>query len=196
MGWKEFVMARLLALLVSVAVPLSSVSGLQIDGREIPLAGVGGTGDSVSYLLVDFGGAEPPGGSYLFSYHYDGAPTAAAMLQELSGATELMADMVDHGFGRFVTGLAVGADHDVPVFADDSRYWEYWLGDYDPNDGGRVTWNSAEFGISDRQLTPGSLDGWYASTGGIVPSFTLPEPAASASWVFMVVAAMARRRLA
>jgi len=145
---------------------------LTVNGREVPLMASVGAGARVSYLLVDFGGATPPGNSYLFAYYYDNlgpAKTGLDLIQELTANTDLNSDLQDFGFGAFVRMLEVeGVVGDTPNFATDGRYWEYWLGS---SQDGIVQWSSAPIGISDRLLTDGSVDGWYASTGGVRPLF-------------------------
>lgn len=149
--------------------------GLMVNHREIPVFATTGDGSSVSYMLVDFGGATPPGDSYLFAYYYDtGTPakTGLDLISDLSFSTPLDVELQNFGFGEFVAGLGIEeVITDMPQFSADGRYWEYWLGSYSASAGGAVTWASSPIGITDRILTNGSIDGWYASRGGVKPRF-------------------------
>ncbi|MDA1177347.1 MAG: hypothetical protein O2931_00985 [Planctomycetota bacterium] len=149
--------------------------GLMVNHREIPVFATTGDGGSVSYLLVDFGGATPAGDSYLFAYYYDiGTPakTGLDLINDLSFSTPLDVELQNFGFGEFVAGLGIeNVITDMPQFSADGRYWEYWLGSHSASAGGTVIWASSQIGISDRILTNGSIDGWYASRGGVKPRF-------------------------
>lgn len=167
---------------------------LMIDGREVPLHYETGTGPNTAYTLVDFGGADPAGDRYLLAYHFDGSVTSAEMLQALDAAGDLNLNLLDFGFGLFVNRIEVGEDLDEPAFAEDERYWEFWLGSYDSAQGGQVLWESSLVGINDRTLQNQTVDGWYASKGGTQPQFPVPEPIGGSLGVALATAAWFLRR--
>lgn len=148
---------------------------LVVDGHSVPLIAEAGDGSQISYLLIDFGGAKPPGGKYAFAYHYDGAKTGEDLLTQIDLSVELLTiDYQDFGdLGSFVSGITMDQDTDTPDFGVDQRYWVYWQGEYRSANGGSVQWKVADDGIRQRQLTANSIDGWYASDGSIAPSFPL-----------------------
>lgn len=169
---------RRAGVLIAIALCWSSCQSvnatlLVIGGREVPLVAEAGDGSMVSFLLIDFGGAQPPGGQYAFAYHYDGVKTGEDLLTQVDFSVDsLTVEYQDFGdLGAFVSTMTVDRDTDTPDFGVDQRYWVYWLGEYQAANGGSVTWKAAEDGIRQRQLSANSIDGWYASTGAIAPRF-------------------------
>ena len=122
-----------------------------------------GTGDNVSYHVVDF---ESTGGeSFAFAYHFDG-PTASAhdALLAIDAGGDLVYDYTIYDFGGgpipFADNFSYLSDVGNPAV-----YWSYSLGSY-PVFGSDVVWSGAPTGAGEQMLTDGSWHGWYNGFNG------------------------------
>ena len=145
-------------------------------------------------MIVDFG--HTGGSSYAFAYNWDvpAAPsdplTSHDMLVAVAAATLFDADITSSEFGAFVSNFTMGSD-----VGDPGNFWSFSLGEViDPG----VAWTSAPFGIDDRELADGSLDGWYNgftdTFDAIPPSVPTTQVPAPATLALTGVLALAGRR--
>ncbi len=145
-----------------------------------------GTGANTAYFVVDFGGNG--GGIHGFGYHWDGTQTADNAMLAIDTAGAL--DMTTNNFGSasqpnlFIDRLTDLPDTDLPDFSVDSRFWHFWLGNYDAS---TVGWSESNYGISGRDfitgdvvqtLANGGFYGFYASANATPPRLPIavPEP--------------------
>jgi len=156
-----------------------------------------GTGANTSYVIIDF--AETGGNSHAFAFQWDTpmAPmdplTSTDMLNAIEAATLLDADIVSSEFGSFVNNFSFDGDVGNP-----DNFWSFTLGEViDPG----VEWTAPPFGIDDRELADGSLDGWYNgftdefdSIPPSVPTTQVPSPMSLAIMSATLVRLRRRRR--
>ena len=175
----------------ALATPLVSVP---LPGGYFDSQYSAGSGANTAYFVVDFGMAG--GGTYGFVYHWDGTDTADNAMLAIDAAGAL--DMAYNDFGSpgepnlFISKLTYPPDSDEPDFNVDSRFWDYFLGNYASVD---VNWTESNIGISGRDFNgdvvqtlddggfygfrADALDENFATVGGppILP-VAAPEPAA------------------
>ncbi|BCW99219.1 MAG: hypothetical protein KatS3mg024_2046 [Armatimonadota bacterium] len=148
-------LAAIAAALTVIAIPAAHAISLS----DLIVSGSAGSGNSTSYLVVDFG---PD--SYAFVYYYDGVKTGFDMLQAISAAVPgFQFTYSDYGGGAiFVNTFAYGS---YPQTGGGTTWWSYWLSD------NGTDWSFAPVGAGARVLADGSWDGW-----SFVPSFSAPAP--------------------
>ncbi|MGB0768202.1 MAG: PEP-CTERM sorting domain-containing protein [Phycisphaeraceae bacterium] len=162
-----------------------------------------GSGDNASSLIIDFGflGAD----AYLFTYRFDGSATGQEMLAALDAAGDLDVDSSTFDFGTgpilFINGFSFAGQTAVPDFSTTGQTWRYWIKDDRPD--ATEPYVQPEFGISDRNLTDGSVDAFGLdisefNTLGLEPTVTppplVPEPGSATLFALTGFAALARRR--
>ncbi|MCC6485680.1 MAG: PEP-CTERM sorting domain-containing protein [Armatimonadetes bacterium] len=145
--------SRILLAATAAVAAMSLVN--RVYAGDVLFSGSAGNGANTSYLVIDSGTY-----NFAFTYHYDGAKTAADMLTDLdAGVPGLDIGLSDYGGGSiFVDTFAYPP---MPVTGTFGTYWSYWLSD----DG--AAWNYSQVGAGQRVLSDGSWDGW-----SFVPSFT------------------------
>lgn len=120
-----------------------------------------GTGANTAYVGVSF----KDGADYLFAVNFNDSMTSAGMLHLLEDETGLDVDFQDFGWGEFVNGLSYDGHSDIG-YGGGEDWWHYWISD------DAETWTSPWFGIADRVVVDGSIDGWRYGY-----SYTpIPEP--------------------
>lgn len=156
-----------------------SSSGLAdlVDEFEI------GHGEFTSTVLFQFGNEH----QYLYTVHYDGAPTGHDLIDLFADAQPGFFESVieSYEFGDFLVGLTIGEDSDEghgtpPDYLD---YWHYWTTEPDSMD-----WELSLIGFSDRVLGDGSSDGW------VFDSNDAPIPAAPIGFTLLGLAAARGKR--
>lgn len=174
-------LAHYLSTMIVVAAYLCgdhSLLAITVDGREMAIEYETGDGPLTSYLVIDFSGGSPPGGTYAFAYHHDGQARGIDMLRDLADAGELEFEATISGGGAFIDSFGYRSEFDRPDFSVDERFWGYWTSAYDPADGGRLAWEFSSQGVSDRALAGESFDGWIAlgdRQAPAVPLFLLAD---------------------
>ncbi len=141
---------------------LSMAAGAQagiLDGYTV--SETAGTGANTAYVGVSFS----DGADYLFAVNFDGSTTSDVIHHLLDDETGLDVDFQDFGFGEFVNGLSYDGHSDIG-YGGGENWWHYWISD------DAETWTSPWFGISDRVVVDGSIDGWRYGYG-YTP---IPEP--------------------
>ena len=197
-------MLRRCVIVWAVAALLASASAVQADlfidsanNEILDITATVGTGANTSYLIVDF--AATGGDTYAFAYGWDDvlAPaeplTSHDMLLEVAIETAFGASISSSAFGAFVNNFLYANDVGNP-----DNFWSFSLGDViDPG----VQWTSPAFGIDDRQLADGSLDGWYNgftddfdSIPPMIPTVQIPGPAGVMMFAAALLVGRPRRR--
>ncbi len=211
-------MKKTTALVFSAILFLGSVSAqpshaqVILNNGVLDLQGTFGNGSNTSYFIVDFGGgpvsATGPRDSYAFGYQWDAANTTAADgLLEIASASPFAIDTIDFGgsLGLGINTLSFGEDTDTPIFNDDDRFWNFFVGTLD---NGIVEWSFSAFGISGGpenpdgslpgELTDGAFLGFRAQVFGsgepVLPVIAIPEPSTVLLFGFASLAGGALRR--
>ena len=157
--------------MASVAIAASTAHADLIEEFDI------GSGLFMSHVQVDFNN----GNAYLFNVSY--------MEDDLSGwdlmleIAESMDDLVDLDYsesqwGVFLTGIAIGDDHDWgdgSGWPDQDDYWAYWITGSNAQ-GLPMEWASSPVGASDRIVHDGSWDGWTFNIDGASAPQPVPAP--------------------
>ena len=98
-------------------------------------------------------------------------------------------------FGLQIDALSFGDDADAPVFDDDNRFWNFFVGTVDD---GAVAWTFSNVGPSDAILTDGAFIGFRAQEFGAglpaLPLVAVPEPSGLFLLGFAVAIGNVRRR--
>jgi len=141
-----------------------------------------GSGTKSATLQFDF----ENGNAYTVSVRWNGALNGFQGLQMMAahapgGALQYQS----FSFGKFVTGIGVGADFTYgegdlwPV----ENYWHYWS-----RVSASTAWQMAEVGADARMLVEGSFDAWVFGSGDA------PQAVPAPSALLLVSVACARRR--
>ncbi len=153
-----------------------------------------GTGSNLSYFVINFEDgpnfAHNPASDFVFGYRWNFAagnvaPTGDDMIHALSAPVTgvgLQTSETVFSFGTLVNSFSYGSHSQTGNYNLNHSYWAYWLST-DARLGQSVSdWTSSGIGVSDRQLTNGSYDGWTFSALNVTPSpltpAAVPEPGA------------------
>jgi hypothetical protein len=141
-----------------------------------------GSGSKSATIQFDF----ENGNSHVATLRWDGALNGFEALQMVtSGVSGGRLDFLSFSFGKFVTGIGLGADYQYgegelwPI----ENYWHYWTAE------GTGTFEAAMFGAADRTLQDGSRDAWVF--GSSAAPALIPGPGALG---LAALAGFARRR--
>lgn len=142
-----------------------------------------GEGEFTSTALFQFGNEH----QYLYTVHYDGAPTGRDLFDVFGEAQPGFFESVikSYEFGDFLLGLSIGDDSDEgfgtpPDYFD---YWHYWTVELDSGE-----WGLSMIGFSDRVLSDGSSDGW------VFDSNDAPIPASPIGFAMLGLTVLRRKR--
>ena len=91
--------------------------------------------------------------------------TGLGAFDAIEAETTLTTVRADFGFGIFVDGISYNGHSDIG-YDGGENWWHYWIKD------GAGDWTSPGFGVADRVLSDGSMDGWIYGRAG-----QIPEPA-------------------
>jgi hypothetical protein len=189
---KTTLIVSTLGLLTLAALPASSQAVTPL------LSGTAGTGSAESFLVLDFEDGLV-NDNYAFGYFYD--PNAATpvtgydMVEGLANANlGLTAPTTDYSFGEAIDNFSYNGQS-MGGFQSNG-YWSYYLSSDGEN------WQSSGVGMSDRDLTNGSYDGWAWDAGTdplpVTPLAGSAVPEAGAGWLCLAAALpllwIARRR--
>lgn len=166
--------------------PFDPGDDLLLDVRDVV-----GDGMFRSFLVVDFGATG--GDSYAYEWRWDPGQDArgATMLLAILEHTDLAGQLGGEdgqGFGIFVENFTLPGEGEA---GDPGAFWSYWLAEEEDVDPG-VAWTSATEGASFRELSNGSIDGWYNGFDGSVPAVPVVPVPAPGVLGLMVMAGMTR----
>ena len=199
-------MRKLIILTFSVILVLVSIlaqashAQVTFDDGVLDSEGVFGSGSNSSFFVVDFGGgldtAPGPRDTYAFEYRWDDPSTTAADgLLDIADSSSLEVETTSFIFGLRIDTLSFGDDADAPVFDDDNRFWNFFVGTVDD---GAVAWTFSNVGPSDAILTDGAFIGFRAQEFGAglpaLPLVAVPEPSGLFLLGFAVAIGNVRRR--
>ena len=163
-----------LSVMLSLALPMAAQAAL-VGTYTV------GTGSNSATLQFDF----ENGNTHLATVRWDGALNGFAALQMVTaGVAGGQLDFQTFSFGKFVTGIGLGADYQYgegdlwPV----ENWWHYWTAE------GTAAFADSMIGAADRQLADGSRDAWVF--GSSAAPAAVPAPGA----IVLACAAFARRR--
>lgn len=199
------IFAVLLCLLCSVS------SGAQVFAPNVTQTI--GTGSNLSYFVLNFEDgqnfAHNPASDFVFGYRWNYvagnvAPTGDDMIHALATAgtgVGLQVSETVFSFGTLVNSFSYGSHSQTGNYNLNQSYWAYWLST-DAHLGQNASdWTSAQVGVSSRQLTNGSYDGWTFSAFGVTPipitPAAVPEPGSLAMFVGLGISGvgfLSRRR--
>lgn len=149
-----------------------------LDGY--PIAETAGAGDNTAYVALSFS----DGADYVFAVNFDGSTTGDVIHHLLDDETGLDVDFQDYGWGEFVNGFGYDGHSDIG-YGGGEDWWHYWISD------DAETWESPLYGIADRTVVDGSIDGWRYGGAGV----PIPEPM-TATLIGLGGLLVARRRRA
>jgi hypothetical protein len=154
-----------------------------------------GSGDNVSYLIVDFGFTG--GDSYAFGYLWNDGDDARGFTMLEAVASEMNGLMLDF-IGMDGVGFGVLIDNfEYPPFAevgDPANFWAYYNAEAADVGGGTIDWAFASAGASARSLQDGSIDGWYNGFDGTLPEVpAIPAPATTLAFAALLLGGRRRR---
>jgi MYXO-CTERM domain-containing protein len=192
-------------LLAALAVAASAHADLVIDSGDpfnpdddlvLDIQGVVGEGIFSSYMVVDFGATG--GDSYAWEWRWNPGDDArgATMLLAILESTDLdgiLGGEDGQGFGIFVENFTLPGAGEA---GDPSAFWSYWTAEAEDVDPG-IAWSEPQVGASFRELSNGSIDGWYNGFDGTqpaVPVTLVPGPAALGLMIVAGLGAGRRRR--
>ena len=120
-----------------------------------------GTGDNTAGLYVEW----KDGFSVEFAVNFDTPSlTGWELLDAVKGETTLETVVEDFGWGDFIDGI-IYEGHSNIGYGGDADWWHYWIMNAPSTD-----WVSPAYGIADRTLYDGDVDGWVYGRD------TIPEP--------------------
>lgn len=173
------VAAALLAAPASAALVIDSGDPFDPDDDLIlDVVQTVGAGINASYLIVDFGATGGDAWAWEWRWNPGDDARGATMLQAIAEATELAAQLGGEdgaGFGLFVENLSIPAEGEA---GDPDLFWSYWVAEAEDVDPG-IAWTQSGVGISFRDLSDGSIDGYYNGFDGdqpAVPTVLIPGP--------------------
>lgn len=203
-------MRKLIILTFSVMLFLVSIlaqashAQVTFDDGVLDSEGVFGSGSNSSFFVVDFGGgldtAPGPRDTYAFEYRWDDPSTTAIDgFLDIAASSSLVIGTGNFGTedepDLFVNSFEFGDDADTPVFADDNRFWNLFVGTVDD---GAVAWTFSNVGPSGAILTDGAFIGFRAQEFGAglpaLPLVAVPEPSGLFLLGFAVAIGNVRRR--
>jgi hypothetical protein len=143
-----------------------------------------GSGSKSATIQFDF----ENGNTHVATLRWDGVLNGFQALQVVTGGVSGgRLDYLSFSFGKFVTGIGLGADYQYgegelwPI----ENYWHYWTAE------GIAPFEAAMFGAADRELRDGSRDAWVF--GSSAAPAAIPAPGALA---LAACAGLSRRRRA
>jgi len=162
-------------LVVWVVIGFYGPAACMADAIQI---GTGGNSAGLYIEWKDYFSAE-------FEVHFDDPSIGGLELFDaVEAETSLMTDRKDYGWGMFIDGISYEG-HENSGFLGGEDWWHYWVKD------GTGDWESPSYGVGDRTLADGDMDGWVYGRA------TIPEPATIGLMLIGTVAAgrRSRRRL-
>jgi len=120
-----------------------------------------GTGDNTAGLYVEW--SDGFSVEYAVNFSTDSI-TGWDLFDAVMAETDLTTVVENFGWGDFIDGISLGEHSDIG-YNDGANWWHFWIKDADQD------WVSPAFGISDRVLYDGDMDGWVYGRD------TIPEPA-------------------
>jgi hypothetical protein len=128
-----------------------------------------GSGSNSATIQFDF----ENGNTHVATLRWDGVLNGFEALQMVTGGVSGgRLDYLSFSFGKFVTGIGLGADYQYgegelwPI----ENYWHYWTAE------GDGAFEAAMFGAADRTLQDGSRDAWVF--GSSAAPAAIPAPGA------------------
>lgn len=143
-----------------------------------------GTGAKRAAVVIDFNDGQTPR-SYVWGYRWDGTADGEDALRAIVGADPLLEATIDSfSFGASLNAVSYlplaggGFQHSrAQDFGPIGLYWGYWNATESSQ-----SWTFSNFGMSDRVLADGDIDGWAMSNPGYDgqpptdPVAAVPEP--------------------
>ncbi|MCH2136269.1 MAG: hypothetical protein MK101_06760 [Phycisphaerales bacterium] len=185
-------MLRIFCIAATAAMSTPAIADLVIDestGATLDLTASAGSGEFTAYVVIDF--EHTGGGSFAFSYSFDGEATVHDALFALvdQGLDYAFDDFGEWGIFavNFGWGGAVG---------DAQNYWAHSL--VTPDGSGTVDWSDAMSSVDTTWLSDGLLSGWYNGFNddysAITPSLPLTVPTPGAIGLIGLLVIGSRRR--
>ena len=147
---------------------------------------------SAAAAIIDIGTGVNNAGLYIewkdgftveFAVNFDTASlTGWELFDAVKAETTLDTVVENFGWGDFIDGISYEGHNNVG-FGGGADWWHYWIMDAPSTD-----WVSPAFGISDRTLYDGDMDGW------VYGSDFIPEPGTMALLAFGGLLLRKRRR--
>lgn len=184
-------------LLLSLALPFSAHAVNFADIRFWA-----GSGSNRAAVVIDFNDGQSPR-SYVWGYRWNGAADGEDALRAIVQADPLLDAIID----QFSFGASLNTAFYLPLsgggyrhsraqdFGPAGLYWSYWTATQT-----NPAWSFSNFGMSDRVLNDGDVDGWAMSDSNFnglpptTPVAAVPEPATLAAMGFGLAAILGRRR--
>ncbi len=136
---------------------------------------------SAAAAIIDIGTGVNTAGLYIewkdgftveFAVNFDAASlTGWELFDAVKAETTLDTVVENFGWGDFIDGISYEGHNNVG-FGGGADWWHYWIMD------AGTDWVSPAFGISDRTLYDGDMDGW------VYGSDYIPEPGTMALLAF------------
>lgn len=184
-------------LLLSLALPFSAQAVNFADIRFWA-----GTGSNQAAVVIDFNDGQSPR-SYVWGFRWDGTADGEDALRAIVLADPHLDAVID----VFSFGASLNTASYLPLsgggyrhsrtqdFGPAGLYWSYWSATQTS-----PAWAFSNFGMSDRVLVDGDVDGWAMSNPGFdgVPPTTpvpaVPEPASILALSLGIIALERRRK--
>ena len=118
-----------------------------------------GTGDNSAGLYIEW--SDGYIAEFIINFE-DETITGLGMFDVVEAETTLTTVREDYGWGIFIDGITYD-NHSNIGFGGGDDWWHFWIKDGDQD------WLSPGYGVADRVLYDGDMDGWIYGRAGPVP---------------------------